>query len=71
MIESLIVTRDFWLEPKVVLGSKTLGTNVLEFQFVYVGKTFSLGLSLLKVWFDVKLESSNCRNYYSKFARLD
>ena len=24
-------------------------------------KTFSLGLGLLKVWFDVSLESSNCR----------
>ena len=34
-------------------------------------KTFSLVLDLLKVWFDVKLELSNCRNYYSKSARLD
>ena len=34
-------------------------------------KTFSLGLGLLKVWIDVKLESSNCRNYNSKSARLD
>ena len=34
-------------------------------------KTFSLGLGLLKVWIDVKFESSNCKNYYSKSARLD
>ena len=34
-------------------------------------KTFSLGLGLLKVWIDIKLESSNCRNYYSKSARLN
>ena len=34
-------------------------------------KTFSLGLGLLKVWIDVKLESSNCRNYNSKSVRLD
>ena len=34
-------------------------------------KTFSLGLSLLKVGIDVKLESSNCRNYYSKSTRLN
>ena len=31
-------------------------------------KTFSLGLDLLKVWFNVSLESSNCRklpfNFY-------
>ena len=31
-------------------------------------KTFCLGLDLLKVWFDVSLESSN---YYSISARLD
>ena len=38
-----------------LLGSKTLGTNVLELHFI----KFSLGLDLLKVWFDVSLESSN------------
>jgi len=41
------VDSDFWLcivamEPNyltlALLGSKTLGTNVLEFQFIYVGK---------------------------------
>ena len=25
----------------ILLGSKTLGTNILEFQFVYVGKPWS------------------------------
>ena len=34
-------------------------------------KKFSLGLGLLKVWIEEKLELSNCRNYYSKFAWLD
>ena len=34
-------------------------------------ETFSLGLGLLKVWIDVKLELSNCKNYYSKSTRLN
>ena len=58
-----------------MLGSKTLGANVLKLQYVICWqtmiKTLNLGLGLLKVWFNVKLESNNCRNYYSKFARLD
>ena len=59
----------------LMLGSKTLGTNVLELQFVLCWqimiKTQSLGLGLLKVCLFVKLESSNCRIYWTKFARLD
>ena len=58
-----------------LLGSKTLGTNVLELQFVICWQTMikiqSLGLGLLKVCLIVKLESSDCRNYWTKFARLD
>ena len=58
-----------------LLGSKTLGTNVLELQFVLCWqtmiKTFSLGLSLLKVCLFVKLESSDCKIYWTKSARLD
>ena len=58
-----------------MLGSKTLGTNVLELQFVLCWqtmiKTQSLGLGLLKVCFFVKLESSDCRTYWTKSARLD
>ena len=50
----------------MMLGSKTLGTNVLELQFVICWqtmiKTYSLGLDLLKVCLIVKLESSDCRN---------
>ena len=34
-------------------------------------QNINLGLGLLKVWIEVKLESSNCRNYYSKSVRLD
>ena len=34
-------------------------------------KTFSLGLDLLKVWFNVRLESSNCRKLLFNSARLD
>ena len=58
-----------------MLGSKTLGTNVLELQFVMCWqtmiKTYNLGLGLLKVSLLVKLESSDCRNYWTKFARLN
>ena len=58
-----------------MLGSKTLGTNVLELQFVLCWqtmiKTQSLGLGLLKVCLFVKLESSDCRIYRTKSARLD
>ena len=58
-----------------MLGSKTLGTNVLELQFVLCWqtmiKTQSLGLGLFKVCLFVKLESSDCRTYWTKSARLD
>ena len=58
-----------------MLGSKTLGLNVLELQFVFYWqtmiKTYSLGLDLLKVCLFVKLESSDCRIYWTKSARLD
>ena len=59
----------------IVLGSKTLGTNALELQFVLCWqtmiKTYSLGLGLLKVCLFVKLESIDCRIYWTKFAMLD
>ena len=58
-----------------MLSSKILGTNVLELQFVLCWqtmiKTLSLGLGLLKVCLFVKLESSDCRIYWTKSARLD
>ena len=51
----------------MLLGSKILGTKVLELQFVVCWqtmiKTYSLGLGLLKVCLFVKLELSDCRNY--------
>ena len=58
-----------------MLGSKTLGTNILKLQFVLYWqtmiKTYSLGLDLLKVCLLVKLESSDCKNYWTKSTRLD
>ena len=58
-----------------MLGSKTLGTNVLKLQFVICWqtmiKTQSLGLGLLKVCLIVKLKSSDCISYWTKSARLD
>ena len=58
-----------------LLGSKTLGTNILELQFVLCWqtmiKTQSLGLGLFKVCLLEKLESRDCRNYWTKSARLD
>ena len=58
-----------------LLGSKTLGTNVLELQFVIcwqtMTKTSSLDLRLLKVCLFVKSVSSNCINYWTKSIRLD
>ena len=54
------------LLPLPMLGSKTLETNVLEFQFVLCWqimiKTYSPILGFLKMCLIVKLESSNCRN---------
>ena len=58
-----------------LLGSNTLETNVLELQFVLcwqtMVKTLSLGLGLLKVCLFVKLESNDCRIYWTKSVRLD
>ena len=52
-----------------MLGSKTLGTNVLELQFVLswqtMIKTWSLGLGLLKVCLLIKLESNDYINYWT------
>ena len=32
-------------------------------------KTFSLGLDLLKVWFKLSLESSNCKKFLFNFCK--
>ena len=51
---------------ELMLGSKTLGSNVLELQFVICWqtmiKTHSPILGLVKMYLIVKLESSDCRN---------
>ena len=69
------IIREMIISEINLLGSKTLGTNVLELQFVLCWqimiKTQSLGLELPKVCLFVKLESSDCRTYWTKSARLD
>ena len=51
-----------------MLGSKTLGLNVLEFQFVMLANHDQNVLVLFRfaqsMWLYVKLESSSCRIYY-------
>ena len=58
-----------------MFGSKSLGTKCIRTLICNVlenhDQTLSLGLGLLKVCLFVKLESSDCRIYWSKFARLD
>ena len=58
-----------------MLGSKTLGTKCIKTSFCICWqtmiKTMSLGLGLLKVCFNVSLESSNCRKLLFNSARLD
>ena len=56
----------------LLLGSKTLGLNVLKFQFVMLANhdqnVFSLVLDLLKVCLYVKLESSVLQDLLCKSA---
>ena len=58
-----------------LLGSKELGTNVLELQFVMLANhdqnVFSLVLDLLKVCLYVKLESSVLQDLLCKSVLLD
>ena len=56
-----------------MLGSKTLGLNVLELHCVMqtMIKTFNLILDLLKVCLSVKLESSVLQDLLCKSAWLD
>ena len=56
------------VDDSIVLGSKTLGLNVLEFQFVILANHDQNVLVLFRLaqsmWLYVKLESSSCRVYY-------
>ena len=66
----------FWERGKtILLGSNTLGTKCIRTSFCICRqtliKTFSLGLDLLKVCFNVSLELSNCRKLLFNSARLD
>ena len=58
-----------------MLGSKTLGTKCIRTSMCNVlvnhDQYLESGFRLLKVYLFVKLESSNCRIYMSKSARLD
>ena len=58
-----------------MLGSKTLGLNVLELQFVMLANhdqnVLVFVLDLLKVCFSVKLESSVLQDLLCKSAWLD
>ena len=66
----------FWEKGKtILLGSKTLATKCIRTSFCICQqtmiKTFSLGLDLLKVCFNVSLELSNCRKLLFNSTRLD
>ena len=58
-----------------MLGSKTLGTKCIRTSMCNVlanhGQNLKSRFRLLKVCLCVKLESSDCRIYWTKFARLD
>ena len=64
-----------WQHEMLVLGSKELGTNVLELHFVILTNHDQNTLILFRLaqsmCFCVKLESSYCRNLLCKFAWLD
>ena len=68
---SFFVLFCFWF----LLGSKELGTNVLELHFVMLANHDQNVLVLFRLtqsmFFCVKLESSYCRNLLCKFAWLD
>ena len=62
----------------LLLGSKTLGTKCIRTKCIRTSfyicwqtmiKTFSLGLDLVKVCFNVSLESSNCRKITAQFCK--
>ena len=59
----------------LVLGSKTLGTKYIRTSICNVlanhDQNLEFRFRLLKVCLCVKLESSDCRIYWTKFTRLD
>ena len=62
------------LSKIMVLGSKTLGTKCIRTTICNVLgmiKTSESRFRLLKVCLFVKLESSDCRIYWTKSVRLD
>ena len=70
LIRKLPVSHPYFnnVDESIVLGSKTLGLNVLEFQFVILANHDQNVLVLFRLaqsmWLYVKLESSSCKIYY-------
>ena len=66
---------NWWILLFFVLGFKNLGTKCIRTSFCICWqtmiKTFILDLNLLKVCFNVSLESSNCRKLLFNSTRLD
>ena len=62
-------------QKESLLGSKTLGTKCIRTSICNVLANHDQNLEyrfrLLKVYLFVKLESSDCRIYWTKSARLD
>ena len=62
-------------DPSNLLGSETLGTKCIRTSMCNVlanhDQNLESSFRLLKVYLFVKLESSNCKIYISKSARID
>ena len=72
MIDLVLSIWNFEIYSCIMLGSKELGTNVLELHFVMLANHDQNILVLFRLaqsmCFYVKLESSYCRNLLCKFA---
>ena len=72
MIDLVLSIWNFEIYSCIMLGSKELGTNVLELHFVMLANHDQNVLVLFRLtqsmFFCVKLESSYCRNLLCKFA---
>ena len=72
MINLVLSIWNFEIYSCIMLGSKELGTNVLELHFVMLANHDQNILVLFRLaqsmCFYVKLESSYCRNLLCKFA---
>ena len=77
MVQEILVKwwENFIFQHHFMLGSKTLGTKCIRISMCNVLANHDQNLEyrfrLLKVCLSVKLESSDYRIYWTKFARLD